>query len=126
MSHRLMLPPDAYLKVSQQAPIGKYRADFLFELRDEAKKIRRLVVEVDGHDFHERTKAQAAHDKARDRWMTGSGFDLMRFTGSEVWANPFQCALDIADRLYLLRYGRSRLEAKARAGLEAIAAMLRD
>lgn len=124
MQGRVMLTQECCLRITQQAKVGNYRADFLFELKDEAQKIRRLVVEVDGHDFHERTKKQAAHDKARDRWMTGEGYALMRFTGSEIWANPFQCALDIADRLYLLRYGRSQREARAQAGMDAIKALI--
>jgi hypothetical protein len=30
-------------------------------------ELARLVVEVDGHDYHERTKEQASYDKKRDR-----------------------------------------------------------
>jgi very-short-patch-repair endonuclease len=120
MKHRVLISGDAGLSVTQQESVGNYRADFLFQLKNETGELKRLVVEVDGHDFHERTKAQAAHDKARDRWMTGNGYDVIRFTGSEVWANPFKCALDIADRLYLLRHGRTAREARTLAGLEAI------
>jgi very-short-patch-repair endonuclease len=120
MRHRVLISGDAGLIVTQQERVGNYRADFLFQLKNEAGDLKRLVVEVDGHDFHERTKAQAAHDKARDRWMAGNGYDVIRFTGSEVWANPFKCALDIADRLYLLRHGRTAREARTLAGLEAI------
>jgi len=126
MRHRLLLPPDAGLQVTPQAVIDKYRADFLFLILDEAKKTKRLVVEVDGHDFHERTKAQAAKDRSRDRWMAENGYDVMRFTGSEVYANPCKCALEIAGRLYVLRHGRTQREAYARAGLEAIMAMIQE
>jgi very-short-patch-repair endonuclease len=126
MRHRLMLDPLAGLRLEQQGRVGKYRADFLFQLKDEAGKPVALVVEVDGHDFHERTKQQAAHDKSRDRWMTANGYVVLRFTGSEVYANPFVCAIEISERIHCLRYGRSRKEALARAGFAAIEALLRD
>lgn len=124
MKPHALIPPEAFLVVCPQAEIERYRADFLFQIKDESGKYQNLVVEVDGHDFHERTKSQAAHDKSRDRWMTSNGYQVMRFTGSEIWANPLQCAVEVADRLYQMRYGRSRRESRARAGLEAIKALL--
>lgn len=51
-----------------------------------------LYVELDGHDFHERTKAQARRDKSRDRAMAADGVTVLRFTGSEVWRDPDACA----------------------------------
>jgi very-short-patch-repair endonuclease len=72
------------LTVTPQAPVldGK-RADFLL-----STPTMRLVCELDGHDFHERTKEQATRDKARDRALTSAGYTVMRFTGSEVWRDP--------------------------------------
>jgi very-short-patch-repair endonuclease len=51
-----------------------------------------VVVEVDGRDYHEKTGAQAEHDRSRDRLMTAQGTAVFRFTGSEVWRNPQACA----------------------------------
>ena len=117
----LMLPPEPVLRMEQQAEIGKYRADFLFSVAvDGGSERKLLVVEIDGHDFHERTKEQAARDKTRDRWMTGAGYDVMRFTGSEVWANPFGAVQEVSDRLCVLRHGMTLRESRARAGLAAL------
>jgi very-short-patch-repair endonuclease len=61
----------------------------------------KVAIECDGHDFHEKTKEQAARDKARDRAITAEGYTLLRFTGSEIWANALACAsecLSIASR----------------------------
>ena len=58
-----------------------------------------VVVEVDGHEFHERTKQQAQRDKSRDRALTAAGYTVVRFTGSEVWRNPVSCAEEVL-RLY--------------------------
>ena len=51
-----------------------------------------VVVECDGHNFHERTKEQAARDRRRDREIQERGFKVARFTGAEIWADPFGCA----------------------------------
>lgn len=80
-----------------QAHIEKYRADFLFVYNDYEAGIRQLVVECDGHDFHERTKDQAAHDRARDRRLQELGYTVYRFTGSEIYRDPIRCALQIVN-----------------------------
>ena len=95
IGHRDYLNPDDY-HVFTQCSIGRYRADFLIEKRDSPSlKPIRVVVECDGHDFHERTKAQAAHDRSRDRYMQTRGLPVLRFTGSEIHADPFKCAAQI-------------------------------
>jgi very-short-patch-repair endonuclease len=54
-----------------------------------------LNVEVDGHEFHERTKEQARRDKSRDRALTAKGWTVLRFTGQEVWEDAVWCAQQI-------------------------------
>lgn len=84
----------AYCSVSSQAPVGQYRCDFIVSRLmgfEEAAPIR-IVVECDGHDFHEKTKEQAARDKERERFLVGMGCHVMRFTGSEIWRMPDECA----------------------------------
>lgn len=53
----------------------------------------KLAVELDGHDFHERTKEQAARDKGRDRLFQLHGWTVARFTGAEVYADAHRCVL---------------------------------
>ena len=79
-----------------QSKIGNYRADFLIlcELNDRHFWV---VVECDGHDFHERSKEQARRDRSRDRWMTANKISVLRFTGSEIFKDPDACAEQVAD-----------------------------
>ncbi len=58
-----------------------------------------LVVEVDGHDFHDRTKEQAASDRKRDRDLLALGVPVMRYTGSEVYNDPHLCAEYIVNQI---------------------------
>lgn len=80
-----------------QLPIPPYIADFvLFDLkRSKPERCYALVVECDGHDYHERTKEQAAHDRSRDRIMQFEGFEVIRFTGAEIYADAYGCANQI-------------------------------
>ena len=84
------------LYVTPQAPVQQYRLDFLVEVFDGEGWLK-LAVECDGHDFHEKTKKQAARDKARDRIIVTEGYTLFRFTGSEIYADPMKCAEQIVD-----------------------------
>ena len=75
-----------------QHSIGPYRVDFYLEGYSGSGLFFRAAVECDGHDFHERTKEQARRDKRRDRWFQTRGIIILRFTGSEIWADPSSCA----------------------------------
>jgi very-short-patch-repair endonuclease len=78
-----------------QAPILNYRADILIMSKNLAGQWMKLVVECDGHDFHERTKEQAAKDRSRDREMQGAGYTVFRFTGAEIYRDPVKCAQQV-------------------------------
>jgi len=80
--------------ITSQYKIGKYRADFLVWIA-KGTQFRGVVVECDGHDFHEKTKDQAARDKSRDRAIVEAGFPVLRFTGSEIWRDPHGCAMQV-------------------------------
>lgn len=91
-------PDQETIYVHQQMPVGQYRVDFLIfdcSCPFEIAEPQIIVVECDGHDFHEKTKEQAARDKKRDRFFQGLGFKVLRFTGSEIWADPHACVEEI-------------------------------
>lgn len=77
------------LFLSREEWVESYRVDFLLEGMD-----IRIAIECDGHDFHDRTKQQAAYDRARDRELLKAGVFTVRFTGSEIFNNAERCAKD--------------------------------
>jgi very-short-patch-repair endonuclease len=90
------LIPRSYF-LEPQAKIGKYRVDFLFGFGDLADDLSKaVVIECDGHEWHERTKEQAAADKSRDRYLSGEVSRVLRFTGAEIFADPDKCAREAA------------------------------
>ncbi len=106
------------LLIEPQAKLGEYRADFLLTYTctvpdpDSQRKLKdgtsicgvksatfQLIVECDGHDYHERTKEQASKDKKRDRELKKLGFEVFRYTGSDIWKNPISCASESIEAL---------------------------
>lgn len=73
----------------------QYRLDFA--VMESSLSDLKIAIEADGHDYHERTKIQAAHDRSRDRALTLDGWTVLRFTGSEIWRNPRACAQQVYD-----------------------------
>lgn len=81
---------------SPQVLIAGHRVDFLFaQEMAGSEPTRFLVVECDGHEFHEKTKKQAARDKARDRAIVAAGASVIRFAGSEIYRDAGACADEV-------------------------------
>lgn len=79
-------------------PDLKCRVDFFF-IGMSSQHVERLVVEIDGHDFHERTKEQAERDKHRDRVLLREGYHVFRFTGSEVFRDAEKAVNSVIEYL---------------------------
>ncbi len=81
-------------EINCQEPLGRYRVDFLIKVGSAS-----AIVECDGHDFHERTKEQAARDKKRDRELQMTGLKVFRYTGSEIFQDPAGCGFEVMGHL---------------------------
>lgn len=53
------------------------------------------VIEIDGHEWHEKNKEQAKADKEKDRTYLKNNFIPIRFTGSEVYHNVDNCIREV-------------------------------
>lgn len=108
ISYQSIMP---IFSIIPQYKISQYRVDFLIDpltffvnhpskysdktLKFIDKNLKRLVVEIDGHDFHERTKEQAKKDKERDRFLQSKNYQVFRFTGSEILNNLSSCSWEV-------------------------------
>lgn len=68
-----------------QGPDRVYRPDFIVFYDG-----RGVVVELDGHEGH-KTKEQRNDDSKRERWFQSKGLTVIRWTGSQVYADPDVC-----------------------------------
>lgn len=102
--------------LASEVPYGRWRADFVVETYGDPKHFGRPVsvfIECDGHEFHERTKEQAARDKSRDRAFQRYA-PTMRFTGSELFSNAGDCWQEVLDMLDVLTLDRAMDYRRAR------------
>lgn len=76
-----------------QMPWEGYRIDFAIRLP--RYRFGYLFIECDGHDFHERTKQQAARDRQKDRLIQQAGIPILRFTGAEIYRSAGDCAAQV-------------------------------
>jgi very-short-patch-repair endonuclease len=89
--------------IHPQFRVGRYRTDFMLTVRNrwgfgDSYVDGSILLECDGHDFHEKSKAQAKRDKQRDRALQSAGFEVHHFTGSEIWDDPIGCAREAIER----------------------------
>lgn len=89
---------DAYVMILPQKEVeyegNKYRIDIAIEIKFMGKT-HLFAIECDGYEFHEKTKEQALRDKKRQRDLTALGYHVIRFTGSEIWREPFKAAHEV-------------------------------
>jgi len=79
---------DAWLLVPQYEWQG-FRIDLALRVPD--YRFKWVFIECDGHNFHERTKEQAARDRQKDREIQAAGIPVLRFTGSEIHKDLDSC-----------------------------------
>lgn len=91
-----------------QEEIGPYKVDFGLMMQCQITfECPRLAIEIDGHEWHEKNKEQAASDKRRDRELLARDVSVMRFTGSEVYRNPRACVEEVFKASISLAFERS-------------------
>ncbi len=94
---KIFIPDDGYILIPQYRDkdiTGKYFVDFMAtELLDNTK----IAIEIDGHDFHEKTKEQVRLDKKRERFITKNVFKFLRFSGSEIYKSPIEALTEVRD-----------------------------
>lgn len=78
---------------------NKYRVDFLYDSEqcgNTSCKPCKLVIECDGHNFHS-SKKQIMHDNERDMDFKKAGYEIIHFSGSQIFEDPFKCANETID-----------------------------
>jgi very-short-patch-repair endonuclease len=78
--------------VVRQQKIGRYTVDFEithkpFFFKKEDEPMLKIVIECDGHEWHEKTKEQVSRDKERDRELQKLGYVVLRYSGSDLYKN---------------------------------------
>jgi hypothetical protein len=84
----------------------KYRLDMVIEHDDTARTQRleglgfrggKIAIELDGHEFHERTREQVTLRNKRDRDLAAEGWRVIHFSGSELVRRRHECAWEVLE-----------------------------
>ncbi len=86
--------------VDMQHPLvcdgNKYIVDFFIDtiiIPDDVCEVslnKPIIIECDGYDYHSK-KEQMNHDYKRENDLKIAGFNVIRFTGSQIYNSPFEC-----------------------------------
>jgi len=87
---------DVGLQIIPEHKVGVYRVDFMLQYHPfpQCQVPQPVVVELDGHAFHDKDKVQRAYEKARDRFLVKEGYRVLHYTGSEVVKDPYKVAFE--------------------------------
>ena len=75
----------------------KYIADFHIPVYYKNQGYIYFIIECDGHNFHQKTKKQVEYDNERQRDLQELGYEIIRFSGTEIYNKPANCASKIKD-----------------------------
>lgn len=87
-------PPLGDLVIVPQFAFIKYRLDFAIVAEAEGRR-KFVAVECDGQDYHK----NADKDRARDEYLKAFGFDVFRFNGPDIQADPLTLATKVGMHL---------------------------
>lgn len=80
------------IEIQEELNVGSktYRPDFI--ISNSIGEAYNVVIECDGHDFHEKTKQQVIKGNNRDYDLKLDGYEVLHFSGSEIFKDAVKCA----------------------------------
>ena len=76
----------------------RYRVDFFIKYTKDWKKFNKkesVIVELDSYLWHGSTPEQFTKEKKRERDLVSEGYEIIRFSGREVYRNPEKCVNEV-------------------------------
>jgi len=94
--HMALQPKFPKIKINRKS----IRPDMLFWIPSSPDI--RLIVECDGFKYHS-DKAKFTSDRRRDRALQAKGYQVLRYSGSEIYNDPIGTAKDLIEVLWSLQ-----------------------
>lgn len=84
---------EGVINILPEAQVGAYRCDFALTVKAVgSRQIIKADIECDGRPFHDVTWEQRDYDRERDRFMHGRDIGVLRFSGTDIYADAKGCA----------------------------------
>ena len=94
-------------KIKPRYSNNTYIVDFVIFGIEGENRLTPLIIELDGKEYHSSTE-QINHDYARANELMRDGYAVMRFTGSQIYANATACVRQAIQIFYELNGIRRR------------------
>lgn len=87
--------------IESQYGVNNYTVDFMIYFRKDGYKYKEksLIVELDSYLWHGADPEQFTKEKKRERELQKEGYNLMRFSGREIYRNVEKCVDEVLDFL---------------------------
>lgn len=96
---KIKILPQCDIKIKDK----NYKTDFCFEYYcvngKEQKFENPIIVECDGYDSHS-SKQQRNYDTNRENDLKMAGYSVIRFTGTQIYTEPYKCVVQTAKFIY--------------------------
>ena len=87
--------PKGDVIICPQFNLGPYRLDFLVIVGAPNGQQKWANIECDGDEFHNKDKSTWSRDRERDKFITGCGVQVFRFTGAQLWNDATGCVHEL-------------------------------
>ena len=87
---------DTGYSIKSQYKINDYRVDFMIST---PHKENILIVELDSYLWHGSKPEQFAKEKERERELRREGWDIIRFSGREIYKDVINCVYELIEYL---------------------------
>lgn len=84
--------------VNNKKYIADFYLDFIVKDMDICKLKKPLIIECDGFEYHA-NKKQVNYDYERETNLKLQGYDIIRFTGTQIYNEPLECVEKICNYL---------------------------
>jgi very-short-patch-repair endonuclease len=90
--------------IMPQYQVDNFRVDFFFYIDLDNKhfpnnKESNLIVEIDSYLWHGSNPEQFAKEKERERCLQKEGYQILRYSGKEIYRNVQKCVEEVLDHL---------------------------
>lgn len=103
--HRYDVKKELIITPQGDYSINGYKPDFVFSCGD-----LMYAIEIDGFEWHEKTKEQAINDRKKDRAYLKSNIIPIRFLGKEIYHNATDCLKEILEIIGENIYNNERIK----------------
>ena len=106
----IYINPQERIEIGNKVYYADFSISFDYFVNNSFNEDFKLVIECDGYEFHQKTKEQVDNDNQREYDLKMQGYNVLRFSGREIFKYPMQCIEKLIDYLRLKAYPENKAQ----------------